>query len=84
MVHNAWGKGHGEVAHALHHVKEASIQFNRDAFGNIFGGKRELEARLKGIQRKLEVVDSAALVVLQGTLLKEYENILFQEETFWF
>jgi hypothetical protein len=53
-------------------------------FGNIFVRKKEVEARLRGIQRALENIDSANLLRLQKELLAEYENILFQEETLWF
>lgn len=84
VVRNAWARGRGVVPQSLFHVKEASILFNKETFGNIFGKKRELEARLKGIQKRLEVVDSASLVFLQSNLPKEYEKILFEEETFWF
>jgi len=65
-------------------VKEESLVFNKEVFGNIFRRKREYEARLRGIQKSLERCDSAALLVLQRQLLKEYEQVLFQEETLWF
>lgn len=58
--------------------------FNREHFGNIFVKKKQIEARLKGIQRTLEDVDSTRLRILQKELLQEYEAILFQEETMWF
>jgi len=70
------------VAKSLSNVSEDSKKFNKEVFGNIFARKRELEARLKGIQRTLENIDSASLMVLHGKLLHEYEQILFQEETF--
>jgi hypothetical protein len=53
-------------------------------FGNIFARKKEVEARLRGIQRALENIDSANLMRLQKELLTSYENILFQEETLWY
>lgn len=58
--------------------------FNKDVFGNIFANKKILEARLRGIQRALENIDSARLILLQNELLREYESILFQEESLWF
>jgi len=72
------------VAKALHNVSVDSSKFNKEKFGNIFARKREIEARLKGIQRELENIDSTRLINLHGDLLQEYEQILFQEETFWF
>lgn len=69
---------------ALHKVTQESIKFNKEKFGNIFANKRHLEARLQGIQRTLENVDSVSLYYLQQDLLREYEGILFQEESLWF
>jgi hypothetical protein len=65
-------------------VAQDSSKFNKEVFGNIFARKKELEARLRGIQRTLEDIDSANLLRLQKELLLEYENILFQEETLWY
>lgn len=42
VVRNAWVCGNGNV-------KEASLTFNKETFGNICRCKRDLEARLKGI-----------------------------------
>lgn len=63
---------------------QESIKFNKDKFGNIFANERKIEARLQGIQRTLEHVDVASLVLLQKDLLEEYERILFQEEALWY
>jgi len=83
IVKNAWKKDQGSISTALRNVKDESLVFNRETFGNIFKRKREYEARLHGIQRSLEHVDSASLLILQRKLLQEYENILFQEKTLW-
>jgi hypothetical protein len=65
-------------------VAQDSTTFNKEVFGNIFARKKELEARLRGIQRALEDIDSARLMRLHKELQLEYENILFQEETLWY
>jgi hypothetical protein len=65
-------------------VAHESTIFNKEVFGNIFARKKEVEARLRGIQRALENIDSANLLRLQKELLTSYENILFQEETLWY
>jgi hypothetical protein len=65
-------------------VAHESTIFNKEVFGNIFTRKKEVEARLRGIQRALENIDSANLLRLQKELLTSYENILFQEETLWY
>lgn len=77
MVTNAWNKDNHHVPLALRNVKKDSVVFNKEVFGNIFEKKRQLEARLRGIQRSLERVDSASLCILQKELLVEYETILF-------
>jgi hypothetical protein len=84
LVKETWARDKGDIVRCLKNVEDKSIIFNKDVFGNIFARKKEVEARLQGIQRALEDIDSANLVRLHKELLDEYENILFQEETMWF
>jgi hypothetical protein len=84
LVKETWARYKGDIVRCLKNVEDKSIIFNKDVFGNIFARKKEVEARLQGIQRALEDIDSANLVRLHKELLDEYENILFQEETMWF
>lgn len=65
VINRAWNKCKGRVVAALNEVNEDSIVFNRDHFGNIFERNKQLEARLRGIQRTLEEVDLAKLSILQ-------------------
>lgn len=74
----------GKPLEALHLVKEDFIAFNKDVFGSIFKRKRNIESRIKGIQRALERVDSLSLHHLEQSLQHEYNHILFQEELLWF
>lgn len=46
--------------------------FNREVLDNIFAKKKELEARLRGIQRRLETVDSTHLHLLQQSLFLRF------------
>lgn len=39
---------------------------------------------MKGIQKRLEIVDSMALVRLESQLQHEYNQITFQEELLWY
>lgn len=80
VVEEAWNRTRGRPHEALNRVKEDSIKFNHEVFGNIFRRKRAIEARLKGIQRRLERVDSCNLGKLKLELQHEYNKILFQEE----
>lgn len=58
-MNKAWKKNSNNIVMQLQDVKEDSIVFNKEHFGNIFAKKKQIEARLKGIQRTLEQVDSA-------------------------
>lgn len=84
VVQEAWGGAETGIVQSLCKVRDQSIIFNKEVFGNIFAKKKELEARLRGIQRTLENIDFAQLVRLQKELLADYEDILFKEETYWF
>lgn len=84
VVQTAWEEKRGKPIDALAHVQEKSVIFNREIFGNIFKRKRIIEARMKGIQRTLERVDSLSLYHLEQSLQHEFNHILFQEEVFWF
>uniref|UniRef100_A0A151UGD4 Ribonuclease H protein At1g65750 family n=1 Tax=Cajanus cajan TaxID=3821 RepID=A0A151UGD4_CAJCA len=84
IVKLAWCGEGGNVLNALQATREESIKFNREVFGNNFRRKKSLEARLNGVQKTLENVDSASLIRLQGELLQEYNSILLQEEIHWF
>lgn len=61
-----------------------SLKFNKEVFGNIFRRKRHLEARLRGVQRRLEEVDSARFCLLEKELQDEYNKVLYQEELLWY
>lgn len=50
LVRNAWRKKQGDVVQALYNVRQESIRFNKETFGNIFANKKNIEARLMGIQ----------------------------------
>jgi hypothetical protein len=62
---------------------EAVMKWNKDVFGNIFWKKKNLTARLRGIQSSLAVSPNAYLVNLEKTLRKKFLVVLQQEEEFW-
>lgn len=49
VVEEAWNEKKDSSTEALNMVKEKSIIFNHEVFGNIFKRKRGIEARMKGI-----------------------------------
>ena len=84
MVQAAWGRGHPDVPKSLDVVWFDAKKFNLETFGNISHRKRVLEARIQGIHRCLETVDSLCLVLLEKELQEEYTTTLKQEELLWF
>ncbi|CAJ2670486.1 unnamed protein product [Trifolium pratense] len=84
VVERAWCYSNHNPVTALQLVRDNSIKFNHEVFGNIFQKKKHIEARLKGIQKYLERVDSAHHVHLEYQLQQEYNHILFQEEIHWY
>lgn len=72
------------MVEALTKIKNGSLVFNQEVFGNIFRRKRLIERRLLGIQQTLERIDSAWLDLLESQLQREYDSILFQEELLWY
>lgn len=84
VVQSAWREKRGKPIEALVQVRDQSIIFKDEVFGSIFRKKRVIEARMKGIQRALERVDSLYLFHLEQSLQHEYNHILFQEELHWF
>ncbi|GAU20604.1 hypothetical protein TSUD_33400 [Trifolium subterraneum] len=84
VVDRAWHSANHNLTQALNNVREKSITFNREIFGNIFHRKKHIERRLQGIQKYLERVDSTRHVILEKELQTLYNHILFQEEMLWY
>jgi exonuclease III len=84
LVRNSWNSSNHNTITALNIVKENSIIFNHEVFGNIFRRKKHVESRLKGILSYLERVDSLRHTFLEKELQQEYNHILFQEEMLWY
>lgn len=83
VVAAAWNQL-GSVHYNLEQVREQSLVFNKDIFGNIFDRKQRLERRLSGVQRALERVDSASLLRTMMQIQQELEETLKQEELLWY
>ncbi|GLT63476.1 hypothetical protein SLA2020_360390 [Shorea laevis] len=72
-------------------IAECSVAFqnivklwSKTTFDNLHKKKKELIARLGGIQRYLQTKDSSFLSELEKSLTKEYQDILKYEEDMWF
>ncbi|XP_057426304.1 uncharacterized protein LOC130719710 [Lotus japonicus] len=84
VVRGTWEKPPPSLVGKLDNVRMASLAFNTDAFGNITRRKKRVERRLQGLQRELEVRETKSLLRLEKDLREEYEQIMTQEEIYWY
>ena len=68
---------------AISKFTDEATRWNRMQFGNVFNRKKNIMARLNGIQRALANRPSTFLINLENDLLKELEVVLNQEEEIW-
>lgn len=66
----------GKLTHIL-------VDWNKDAFGNIFFKKKKIKRRLDGVQSALPVATIASLLKLESRLKRDWEDMLLQEEIVW-
>ncbi|XP_019152267.1 PREDICTED: uncharacterized protein LOC109149075 [Ipomoea nil] len=78
----AWKDRGGNVVEAIDEVTRLSKQWNEEVFGNIFKRKRQLQARLQGIQNS-NWYHSRGLQVLEKKLKEDLNKTLAQEELLW-
>lgn len=69
---------------AIEEVTTRSRSWNNESFGNIFKKKCNLQARIKGVQESPYYNSARGLQVLERKLLDELNEVLKQEEFFWF
>ncbi|KAF1898171.1 hypothetical protein Lal_00032936 [Lupinus albus] len=62
---------HNYVVDGIAKVKDGSMIFNKNVFGNIFRRKRRVKARICGVQLCLESYDDPDLVRFEATLWRE-------------
>ncbi|CAL1354334.1 unnamed protein product [Linum trigynum] len=69
---------------ALEKLATSLSQWSKSTFGNIFHKKRRLLSRIQGIQDKVANNFSRGLYKLQTKLERELDQVLEQEEVYWF
>jgi hypothetical protein len=84
LVDSTWNASGPSTTAKLASIKEKSITFNKEVFGNIFKRKRQVEARIKGVQRQLGISSSSDIIRLERDLQKQFSAILEEEEILWF
>ena len=72
------------IVQAIDQVPDLLIPWNKEQFGNIFHRKKQVLARLGGIQKALTARHNEFLANLENELINDYNTILHQEELFWF
>ncbi|KAF7835740.1 ribonuclease H [Senna tora] len=82
VVKEAWEGHRDDIIKALKATENKATDFNKNVFGNIFKRKKELYARLKGLQRTLDTCRNSRL--LEKELRLELDETLNQEEVLWF
>ncbi|KAL0012521.1 hypothetical protein SO802_007629 [Lithocarpus litseifolius] len=82
IVSKAWGFSR-PLQVAIDCFSKKASDWNKHHFGNIFGRKKRVLARLNGIQRALAENPSHSLVEMEKSLHKELNDILCQEEELW-
>ena len=68
---------------AIEIFSRKAAAWNQDHFGNIFARKKNLMARINGIQRAVANKPSKFLFNLENELLRELDLVLNQEEELW-
>ena len=71
------------VKDAIERFTKEAVVWNKTQFGNIFTRKKNLMARLNGIQRAISIKPSSLLLNLENKLLKELDMFLSQDEECW-
>ena len=84
VVRSAWIRGVPNVPQSLICLKQDSLSFNKQVFGNTIHRKRVLQAQIKGLQQWLEFVNFTSLQLLEKELQDEYSMVLMQKELLWY
>lgn len=82
VVERAWSQ-ENHLKEAISRSEKEAIGWNKDHFGNIFVKKRNIMARLNGIQHSLARCPSTSLIELKKMLQKDLDLILNQERDLW-
>lgn len=75
LVANTWVNIACSTLNKLGVVKDESIKFNVDIFGNIFRWKCHIETRLSGVHKILDNAYFSDLVMLEKELQKESDLV---------
>ena len=83
IVRDAWEGNHHNFNNAITSFTLKVKVWNKDVFGNIFWKKKNLIARILGVEKALCQYPSQRLINLHKSLSEELEHILNLEEELW-
>ena len=72
-----------DLAKAIETFTKEATKWNKEQFGNIFARKRNIMARLNGIQKAMSVKPLTFLLNLENDFLKDLDTVLNREEELW-
>ena len=82
IVNRAW-RHPVMLVDAINKFTEEATRWNRMQFGNVFNRKKNIMARLNGVQWALSTRPSSFLINLEKELLNDLDVMLNQEEKIW-
>lgn len=84
LVQAGWGGSEDETVRVkMQRFSGLASIWNKEVSGNIFWRKKNLLARLAGIQRRVSVRPSRYLPTLASQLRMDLDKVLIQEESLW-
>jgi len=81
IVMDAWGHAH-PLREFIEIFSKKATDWNKNHFGNIFGKKKRVMARLNGIKKAIAIYPSHSLLQLEKNLLKELNVLLNKRRSF--
>ncbi|KAL0005366.1 hypothetical protein SO802_012927 [Lithocarpus litseifolius] len=82
IVRNAW-RDNQDLDIAVTSFTASARRWNKEVFGNLFGRRKRIEARLKGVQKALAERPSESLLELDRTLRLEHGEVKELINEFW-
>ncbi|XP_024158077.2 uncharacterized protein LOC112165700 [Rosa chinensis] len=83
FVSSTWNSLSGNFSTRVQNLSIAFAKWNKEVFGHLFQKKKNILARIGGIQKAKDRHENLFLLKLEADLIQEYESILNQENLFW-
>ncbi|XP_028087357.1 uncharacterized protein LOC114288068 [Camellia sinensis] len=84
VIKSSWHNMNNHLLDSTADFTNKVTEWNKEVFGSIFKRKRRLLARIEGTQNALAENFTHSLQNLEHMLIKDYNEMLLQEEMLWF